>query len=211
MDEVNAMISAAKGIQEQPVQDKEPDDKAMQISAAAYAGLPSDSTISLLLNIKGSHAIAIADTGSTNTFIICSQTQHQADGYSSKISYSSWWRTACLHCCCSRLSVFTPRQATQYIFRILDLQGADIMLGVNWFKQYNPVTFDFIERSLTISIEDKKHTFQDHILSTDNLIISAEYGNKLLEQGATGYLLVPTLDADNNTCTTTVPVTPADL
>jgi hypothetical protein len=69
MEEVNAMIATVEGIQEQPVQDKEPDDKAMQISAAAYAGLPSDSTISLLLNIIGSHAIALADTGSTNTFM----------------------------------------------------------------------------------------------------------------------------------------------
>jgi predicted aspartyl protease len=214
MDEVNAMIAAAESIQEQPVQDKEPDDKAMQISAAAYAGLPSDSTISLLLNIKGSHAIALADTGSTNTFMDQSfALKHNiklTDIAPRSVTVAGGGQLACTavaHGC--QFSLQGMQLSTD--FRILDLQGADIILGVNWFKQYNPVTFDFIERSLTISIEDKQHTFQDHILSADNLIISAEYCNKLLEQGATGYLLVPTLDADDKTCTTTVPVTPADL
>ncbi|KAK1629780.1 hypothetical protein QYE76_004095 [Lolium multiflorum] len=213
MDEINAMIAPAEGLQEQP-QDKEPDDKAMQISAAAYAGLPSDSTISLLLNIQGSHAIALADTGSTNTFMDKSfALKHNiklTDIAPRSVTVAGGGQLACTavaHGC--QFSLQGMQLSTD--FRILDLQGADIILGVNWFKQYNPVTFDFIERSLTISIEDKQHTFQDHILSADNLIISAEYCNKLLEQGATGYLLVPTLDADDNTCTTTVPVTPADL
>jgi hypothetical protein len=41
----------------------------MNISSAAYNGIPSDSTISLLLAIKGAKALALADTGSTNTFL----------------------------------------------------------------------------------------------------------------------------------------------
>jgi hypothetical protein len=36
-------------------------------------------------------------------------------------------------------------------FRILELQGSDVILGANWFKRYNPVTFDFIGRSLTVA------------------------------------------------------------
>jgi hypothetical protein len=41
----------------------------MQISIAAYTGSPSASTISLLLSIQGSQAVALADTCSTNTFL----------------------------------------------------------------------------------------------------------------------------------------------
>jgi hypothetical protein len=41
----------------------------MNISSAAYKGCPSDSTISLALPIGHTTAIAMADTGSTNTFM----------------------------------------------------------------------------------------------------------------------------------------------
>jgi hypothetical protein len=41
----------------------------MQISAAAYHGATDESTISLLIQIKGVPAVALADTGSTNTFL----------------------------------------------------------------------------------------------------------------------------------------------
>jgi hypothetical protein len=44
-------------------------DDLMQISAASYTGSPSDSTISLLLAIQGQTTVALADTGSTNTFL----------------------------------------------------------------------------------------------------------------------------------------------
>jgi hypothetical protein len=40
-------------------------------------------------------------------------------------------------------------------FRILDLQGSDIILGVNWFTQHNLVTFDFIGWKLTLGIDGK--------------------------------------------------------
>jgi hypothetical protein len=41
----------------------------MLILAAAYSVAPSDSTISLLLSMKGGQAVALADIGSTNTFM----------------------------------------------------------------------------------------------------------------------------------------------
>jgi hypothetical protein len=51
--------------EQHPVQE----DRLMNISIAAYTGTPSDSTISLLLHIKGAKALALADTGSTDTFL----------------------------------------------------------------------------------------------------------------------------------------------
>jgi hypothetical protein len=50
-----------------PPQAAPPDEVAMCISAAAYSGSPSDSTISLLLNFSKAHVVALADTGSTST------------------------------------------------------------------------------------------------------------------------------------------------
>jgi hypothetical protein len=42
-------------------------DDLIQISAAAYTGSPSDSTISLLLAIQGQTAVALADMGSIHS------------------------------------------------------------------------------------------------------------------------------------------------
>jgi hypothetical protein len=63
---------------------------------------------------------------------------------------------------------------------------------VDWFKQHNPVTFDFIGRQLTIGVQGKLLTFKDHLLPTDKLLISLETCNKLFSQGATGYFLLYT-------------------
>jgi hypothetical protein len=129
----------------QPVQEE-----LMQISAAAYAGLPSESTISLRLSLKGCKATALADTGSTNTFMdksfavknnikmtaIQPQTVTVAGGgelSSSAVASNCNFKIHGMNFCAD--------------FRILDLQGADIILGVNWFKKYNPVTFEFVART----------------------------------------------------------------
>jgi hypothetical protein len=63
-------------------------------------------------------------------------------------------------------------------------------LGVNWFKQHNPVTFDFVDRSLTLGIEGTLHTFHDHMFPKKKFHITSEKCNKLIEQGATGYILL---------------------
>jgi hypothetical protein len=77
-------------------------------------------------------------------------------------------------------------------FGILELQGSDIILGVNWFKEHNPVTFDFLDRQLTIGISGKLLVLKDHLFPQDKMFISSDECNKLIAQGASGYLLVHT-------------------
>ena len=79
-------------------------------------------------------------------------------------------------------------------FRILHLPGSDIILGVNWSKYHNPVTFDFIGRTLTMEISGQPHTFVDHLMPPDKLFISAEECASLMDKGATGYVLFPPED-----------------
>lgn len=95
-------------------------------------------------------------------------------------------------------------------FRILDLQGADIILGVNWFKKYNPVTFDFVARTLTMEVDGKQISFEDHMLSANNFIISSEECNKMLDQGAMGYVLVNGNDREDY-CTSNSADVPPDF
>jgi hypothetical protein len=171
------------------------DEAVMSISSVAYNGCPSDSTISLLLHINKAQAIALADTGSTSTFMDLSF----AKKHKIKLTPSTertvkvagggiLSSTAIAHNC--RFTIQGHEFVTD--FRILELQGSDIILGVNWFKQHNPVTFDFLERKLTIGVIGKLLTLYDHLFPMDNLLISSDQCSKLIAQGATGYLLLYT-------------------
>jgi hypothetical protein len=186
----------------------------MHITAAAYTGSPGASTISLLLSISGQTAIALADTGSTNTFLdynfavkhniamqpAPSRTVTVAGGGT---LISEW---VARHC---KFSIEgKPFQAD---FRVLKLQGSDIILGVNWFKEHNPVTFDFVARTLSLSLKGKTHSFSDHLIPAQKLIISAEECSKLIDNGATGYILLSATDADTATKEQHLPPVPALL
>jgi hypothetical protein len=161
--------------QDIPPQAMPPDEAAMCISAAAYSGSPSDSTISLLLNFSKAQAVAFVDTGSTSTFMdltfaqkhkipLTTTTERTVTVAGGGILSSGFIAYNC---------PFTV-QGTKFVtnFRILELQGADVILGVNWFKQHNLVTFEFLERKLTIGVQEKILTFHDHLLPTDKLLIS---------------------------------------
>jgi hypothetical protein len=109
----------------------------MNILPAAYCGGPNDSTISLLLHFPNSSAIALADTGSTNTFmdynfalknkIPMEKTNHRTV----KVAGGGLLSSDAIAYNCT-FSVQGHKFTAN--FRILELQGSDIILGVNWFK-----------------------------------------------------------------------------
>jgi hypothetical protein len=172
-------------------------DNLMNILAAAYNGYPSDSTISLLLHLNSVTAVALADTGSTNTFM----DYHFAKKHNIPLTKTKQ-RTVKVAGGGTLSSDYMAYQCSFAIqghkftvdFIILELQGSDVILGVNWFKMYNPVTFDFINRSLTLGINGTLHTFQDHIFPRDKFIISSDHCSKLIEKGALGYMLFSAAD-----------------
>jgi len=187
-------VAPDDGVHQGPMANPE---QLMNISAAAYNGSPSESTISLLLNIQGSRAIALADTGSTNTFMdhafaikneikLIATKRRKVKVAGGGIISSEYVALEC------PFTIHGKKFSTD--FRILNLQGSDVILGVNWFKCHNPVTFDFIGRSLTLGVNGELHTFSDHLIPKDKLLISSEQCSKLIEQGAEGYLLLPTDD-----------------
>lgn len=167
-------------------------DQLMNISTAAYTGCPGDSTISILLRINQATAVALANTGSTDTFmdlkfaqtynIPLTATKQRTVKVAGGGILSS---TATAYNC--QFSIQGHKFTTN--FKILELQGSDIILGVNWFKQHNHVTFDFLKRQLMIGVEGKVLTLKDHLFPTDKLLISSEKCNKLIAKGASGYWL----------------------
>jgi hypothetical protein len=169
-----------------------PADALMHISATAYTGPTSESTISLLISLSGVPAVALADTGSTNTFLDrqfamdhnipistaparCVRVAGGGELVSQAIAYNHQF--------------FIEGNIFSADFCILELNGSDAILGVNWFKLHNPVTFDFVDRSLTIGHEGTTYTFQDHVLPKNNFVITPMECSKLFVEQAQGYIL----------------------
>ncbi|XP_071683154.1 uncharacterized protein [Lolium perenne] len=152
-------------------------------------------TIMLLgtdVRIKGVPAVALADTGSTNTFLDRQFVMdHDIDItpapprrvkvagggilVSDSIAYNHQF--------------FIQGIPFTVDFRVLQLGGSDAILGVNWFKLHNPVTFDFIGRTLSLESAGKVHTFNDHLVPMDDPMISAMECKKLLKDEATAFVL----------------------
>jgi hypothetical protein len=192
-----------------PQQPEQPD-RLMNISAAAYNGIPSDSTISLLLSIKGSKALALADTGSTNTFLdykFAVKHNIAMETVQARKVTIAGGGTLILEAVARNCTFLINNQPFTADFRILQLQGSDVIVGVNWFKLYNPVTFDFLARTVTISNGTSVHTFRDHLLPAEQLLISSDECAKLLQQGASGYILLPSEEENSEIAETdTFPV-----
>jgi hypothetical protein len=151
--------------------------------------------------MKGGQAVALADTGSTNTFMnqqFAIRHNIQTTATKSRTVTVAGGGELTSHAIARNCSFTFQGQQFKADFRILDLPGVDIILGVNWFKQYNPVTFDFVARTLTMGVAGTPHTFHDHLVPTDKLLITSDDCSKLLEQGATGYLLLSTTETEAN-------------
>jgi hypothetical protein len=164
----------------------------MEISATAYTSAADEAKNFLLINLKGVPAIALEDIGSTNTFL--------------DLQFAMYHEIELTHAAPRRVKVarggilvsnaiaynhkFMVQGTTFYAdFRILELKGSDAILGVNWFKIHNPVTFDFIERTLTVGSGANTYTFNDHLVHVDDLMVSAAECEQLLKEDATGYIL----------------------
>ena len=114
-----------------------PADQLMLISAAAYKGAPSESTISLLLSFRGNKALALADTGSTNTFMdyafaVKNNIKLTASPARKVVVDGGGQLTSDAIAYNCTFSIQGHSFTTD--FRILELQGSEVILGVNWFK-----------------------------------------------------------------------------
>jgi hypothetical protein len=136
--------------------------------------------------------VALADTGSTHTFL-----DEQFSMYQDIEMTPSAKRTVTVvgggeltsQAIAYNFPFFIQGKPFVADFRILELNGSDVILGVNWFKLHNPVTFDFIERTLTIGSWGHTHTFLDHLVPKEDMMVSAMECKQLLNDEDTSYVL----------------------
>jgi hypothetical protein len=147
------------------------------------------------MSFPGTQAVALADTGSTNTFMdykfAIKHNIPMIDTEARTVVVAGGGKL--VSTATAPNSSFTiQRKPFTATFKILQLQGSDIVLGVNRFKLHNPVTFDFVGRTVTLGNQDTCYAFPDHLVPEKHLLISADECSKLLDNGAEGYMLYST-------------------
>lgn len=135
------------------------EDTPSEISLNAMAGTQSFSTVRLQGTIKNCQVSIWVDSGSTHSFIDDKVVKKLgftaciyppllvslADGTQTLVD------TACQHLTCS-----IQGHVLASDLRVFALGGSDMVLGVDWLKQHNPVTFDFKKMNINISCEGKR-------------------------------------------------------
>lgn len=164
----------------------------MLISAEALHGIPGSDTISLSVRLGTTTAIALIDSGSTNNFMDKQfAVKHhlplqKVSARNVQVAGGGFLISGAILPNCSYI-IQVKQFSTD--FKILPLKGYDIVLGVPWLKRYNPTTFDWVERKLTITDMEIQYTFCDHQQLQSDSIISANQCLSLLRKGASGYIL----------------------
>jgi hypothetical protein len=112
----------------------------MSLSANAVQGTSSDNTISLAVTILGVPAIALIDSGSSNTFLDKEfAIKHNLPMQSAPVKTvrvaggGTLLSDATLHKC----PIIIQKHKFVTDFKVLPLKGYDMVLGVSWLKLYS--------------------------------------------------------------------------
>jgi hypothetical protein len=172
------------------LQQDKPAGMLMSISSAAAHGIAGNDTISLKMTIQGVTAITLVDSGSSSTFIdkaFAIKNDLSMRETVSRIVTVAGGGTLLSDAVISKCHYSIQRKKFIGDFKVLPLKG--FVLGVSWLKQYNPTTFDWVARSVTITDQGKEYTFQDHLADSTNNIITATQCNSILHKATHGFLV----------------------
>lgn len=145
------------------------------ITLHALSGHSANNTIRIVGMANGKFLRILIDSGSTNNFldphaakrIKASLTETEPITVSVADGFKVTSTQQCKGC---RWTVQGEEFTTD--FRILPLGGIDVVLGVQWLRAYNPVTFDFDNLQLTFVKDGKSVVLQgesDHVPPTVQL------------------------------------------
>jgi hypothetical protein len=173
------------------------EEELMQISVQAARGKCTKNTFTLSIQIGGKNTIALVDTGSTHTFLdlkfstkincktITNSLETVLVAGGGELKRGLMWRISC-----GGYSV--QGHSFHDSFKILPLNGYDIMLGGDLMLTHSPVRFDYITQAIKMKFYGKeKILLQDESLKKGVQLMSMAKVQKALAKGATGYCLFP--------------------
>ena len=173
-----------------PTPDNVATTQLMAISTQAATGLPGKSTFSLLVTIAGKRAVALVDSGSSDTFISNAFVEKHniltAPTQSAKVAVAGGsFLTSDGVVAQTKYKV--QGHTFQSSFRVLPLKTFDIVLGTDWIYEYSPIGLDLKRRELVVTKNGTPIKLLDHTKHPH--VISAMHMSKLCQKGVLGYLL----------------------
>ncbi|KAL4278717.1 hypothetical protein GQ457_03G025020 [Hibiscus cannabinus] len=134
----------------------------LEISMNALTGCVGYSTIRLPGSIKGRPLSILVDSGSTHSFVTASWAKEgveliQTHPLSITVANGDQLHSTAIS---KQLSWKMQGHRFEHDFRVLQLGGSDMVLGVDWMRKYSPITMDFNKMTLQFLKEEQPITLQ---------------------------------------------------
>ncbi|XP_074343112.1 uncharacterized protein LOC141680927 [Apium graveolens] len=171
-----------------------------EISVNALSGNRSIGTIRLQGVLKGKRISILIDSGSTHSFIdsgLVKQLGLIAEVVLPLIVSVADGSRIIVDSICKKLEFTIQGHKFSNDLRLFPLGGSDLILGVDWLKQFNPITLDYAELRITLVKEGVPITLQGDTTTGSLHTISGKQLSKLLKnsKGATqGYICMLTAE-----------------
>lgn len=173
--------------------DKEtPPQTCCQISIHAAEGTPGPATLCILIKLAGKQAVALVDSGSSDTFmnyqfvVECNYSFTPTN--IRKVSVAGGGQLisdSVIKDCNYSIS----GKNFNNTFKVLPLQTYDIILGADWLKQFSPVNMNFIQRILVINWKNKPFLIKDYTGNLSDTSCTPEQAEKVFKKGVMGYFI----------------------
>jgi hypothetical protein len=176
----------------------------MLLSVEALHGIPGEGTLAVQFQIGNRKAVALIDSGSTNTFMdkkFALSNQINLIPVPHKKVLVAGGGELISDFILPQLKFSLEGKIFSHDFQILPLKGYDIILGANWLKKHSPNLLDWENRTISICHKGQWLTLTDHQSRGKDCLISAKACSKLLAQGADAFLLqlsLPNSSASGN-------------
>lgn len=134
-----------------------------EISLNAIVGNQTPSTIRLQGTVKKQKVSILIDSGSTHSFVDTKLVKHsgiKAEIVPTLVVSVAGGSKLVSDTACKNLDYNIQGSLFSSELRLFLLGGSDMVLGVDWLKNYNPVTFDYQNLSITILKEGKRVVLQ---------------------------------------------------
>jgi len=159
----------------------------LMISPQAAYGITSVATFSLTLDIGGKKAIALIDSGSTDTFIDsvfaskCNYPTTSTPVKKVQVAGGGFLETGAFLKNC-KYSIHGEK--FQNNFQLLPLKGYDVILGCDWILSHSPLNLDLQKRQVSIN-KDNKYTvtFPDNHIPSLHSLFSLEKSQQVHTHG----------------------------
>lgn len=185
-----------------------------EISLNAMAGHQSFSTVRLQGTIKNCTVSILVDSGSTHSFIddkLVKKLSLPAQIISPLVVSMADGSQTLVETACQQLRYTIQNHSFTTDLRIFSLGGSDMVLGVDWLRKHNLVTFDFNNVNITINCDGKKVVLTGDTDTGKLQTISCKKLGKLLKQPngiSQGYLCLINGQVEESAEQKTTPVHP---